>query len=134
MNNNANTEIKTVYIKKWFLLNLKSEFHYNLNFFTNQADVIHETEKAYKVLIECSSIDGEWDGTKSVWVPKSCTMTKDEYLAEIEASKKRFEDGCKVYQELIAYAQKMGVKGVREGLRKETILRKIEAAGVAIPA
>jgi len=124
-------ENKVVYIQKWFMANIKSDFHNNFNFFTREATVVHETEKAYKVLIECSRIDGEWDGDKLIWVPKKCTMTAEEYEAEKAAAEKRFEDGCKAYDQLLSFAKANGVKGVRSGMRKSTILQKMREAGVA---
>ena len=122
---------KTVIIKKWFMPKIKSEFHNNFNFFTRKLEVVRETEKAYQGFIECSRIDGEWDGDKLIWVPKSCTLTEAEYQAEIEADEKRFEDGCAAYNKLVEFAKANGVKGVRIGMRKATIEQKMREAGIA---
>lgn len=119
----------TIYIKKWFMGNIKQE-NRNYNFYSRKAEVIHETEKAYKVLIECSSIDGEWDGEKTVWVPKSCTMTGEEYQSEQADERKHFEDGCRAYDQLIEFAKANGVKGIRSGMRKATIEQKIKESGI----
>ena len=120
----------TVYIKKWFMANIKRD-HRNFIFSTREAEVVRETEKAYQVFLACASIDGEWDGDKLIWVPKSCTMTVEEYRAEQDAEQKRFEDGCKAYDQLIAFAKDNGVKGVRSGMRRSTIEQKMREAGIA---
>ena len=120
----------TVYVQKWFMSKIKSE-NRCFNFFFRTGDIMRETEKAYQISFEVSSIDGEWDGVKFVWVPKKCTMTEEEYQAELAAAEKRFKDGCKAYDELLAFAKAHGVKGVRSGMRKATIEQKMREAGVA---
>ena len=119
----------TVYIKEWFMGNIKRD---NRNYFfnTRKLEIVRETEKAYQGFIACGTIDGEWDGDKLIWVPKSCTMTEEEYQAEQDAAQKRFEDGCKAYEQLIAFAKANGVKGVRSGMRKATIEKKLCEAGL----
>ena len=119
----------TVYIKEWFFKKNIAESCWDGHY----AEVIKETEKAYQVRV---AINGDyWCKT---WVPKSCTLTHEEYLEAVETAaakaNERWEAACKAYQELIAYAQQNGVRGVREGLRKETIINKIKAAGIPLPA
>ena len=122
-----------VYLKWWF---------FNKNYTGAYAEhfglIVKETEKAYQIILTLG-LDA---ADIKTWVPKSCTVkTEAEFQAEIAAmaeqearSQARWEEACKAYKELIEYAQKMGVKGVREGLKKDTILRKIEQAGVPLPA
>ena len=142
MNNNVNSnnEVKTVFVKEWFMSKIKMENN-GWGFWGNSGEVVRETAKAYLLKMSAYTIDGEIDGFLQVWAPKSCTVETMEEL-ENEARRhneyeikrqERFEAACKAYQELIAYAQAHGVKGVREGLRKETIIRKIQNAGVAVP-
>lgn len=118
-----------LYVQKWFMSKIKAD-NRNFTFFSRAGDVIKETEKAVLISFEVSSIDGEWDGVKHIWVPKKCTMTEAEYQAELEADHKRFEDGCKAYDQLIAFAKANGVKGIRSGMRKSTIEQKMREAGV----
>lgn len=125
---------ETVYIQKWFMSKIRAQFNGNYFFNTRMAEVVRETEKAYQVFIECGRIDGEWDGDKLIWVPKKCTMTEEEYQAEQAAAEKRFEDGCKAYDQLLAFAKEHGVKGVRSGMRKSTIEQKMREAGVVYAA
>lgn len=120
-----------IYIKEWFFNKIQSE-HRNLHFFYSYGSINKETEKAYQVFLEYTTIDGEYDGEKLVWVPKSCTMTEEEYKKEIEEQEKRFEEGCRRYEELLAFAKENGVKGVRKGMRTETIKRKIAEAGIKV--
>jgi predicted transcriptional regulator len=124
---------KVVYLKWWFFNKYYSgayEEHYGL--------IVKETEKAYQIVLTLG-LDA---ADIKTWVPKSCTVRTDEELqAEIKAlaeqearSQARWEEACRKYSELVEYAQRMGVKGVKEGLRKETIIRKIEQAGIPLPA
>ena len=130
---NTNFDEKIVYLKNWFF-----NKYYAGDYANHFGLVIKETEKAYQIVL---TLGMDVSDVKT-WVPKSCTIrTKEELDAEIasaaewEAKRQaKYEEACKAYQELIAYAQKMGVKGVREGLRKDTIIAKIEKAGIPLPA
>lgn len=117
-----------IYVQKWFMSKIEME-NRNYGFSSRGGDIIKETEKAYLLSFEVCSIDGEWDGVKHIWVPKKCAMTPEEYRAERNAAKKRFEDGCKAYDELIEYAKANGLK-VRKGMRKATIEQKLREAGI----
>lgn len=142
MNNNGNNnnKIETVFVKEWFMAKIKMDNN-GWGFKNNSGEIVRETAKAYLLKMEAYTIDGEFEGFLQIWAPKSCTVETPEELDqenqrqnEYEAKRQeRYEAACKAYQELIEYAKKMGVKGVREGLRKETILRKIQNAGVAVP-
>lgn len=67
----------TVTIKTWFIN--KIDLPVGIKAFKDtKLEVIAETEKAYKGTIECYSVDGEWEGTRTVWVPKSCTLAEGE--------------------------------------------------------
>lgn len=122
-------EIKAVYIKEWFLNRI--ELGYGKRPLTyHLCNIIKETEKAYLLEIEWCTVDGEYDGFSNRWIPKSCTLTVDEQIEIEEKQEKAFEDGCKRYEKLLKFAKENDVKGVRKGLRKETILKKIEDAGL----
>ena len=121
-------ESNTVYLKNWFF-NKK----YTCGYETHECFILQETEKALKVACYVNAY------RQVIWVPKSCVLwsaeDRDADAVNYEAEQqKRWEDACKAYKELVAYAQKMGVKGVREGLRKDTIIEKMKQAGVEIPA
>lgn len=118
-----------IYIKEWFFDKIQSE-HRSIHFFYDAVQIVKETEKAYMVCIAYTTRDGEYESFRNVWVPKSCTLTKYEYEKELAEEKKRFEDGKAAYEKMIAWAKGNGVKGVRVGLRKETILKKINEAGL----
>jgi len=139
MNNNNTNTGKTIYMKEWFYRKNYSGYGEYAQHFCS---VQKETEKAFQVRLY--SLESAY--THICWVPKSCTVaTEEEFAAEITGAEQRqaefearrqerYEEACKAYAELIAYAQKMGVKGVREGLRRETIERKIQNAGYPLPA
>ena len=118
-----------VYVQKWFMTKIKAD-NRNYGFSSCCGEVCKETEKAYLLRFEVARIDGEWDGGKNIWVPKKCTMSEEEYRAELEAAEKHFEEGCKAYDQLIAFAKANGVKGIRSGMRKATIEQKMREAGV----
>ena len=117
-----------VYVQKWFMSKINME-NRNFEFTSRSGEIIKETEKAYLLAFEACTIDGEWDGMKHIWVPKKCTMSEEEYRAELEAAVKRFEEGCRSYDQLIEYAKSHGV-AVRKGMRTATIEQKMREAGV----
>ena len=121
---------ENIFVQKWFMSKIKQD-NRNFNFFSRTGDIMKETEKAYLISFEVSSLDGEWDGVKHIWVPKKCTMTEAEYKAELEEAESRFLAGCEAYDNLLAFAKQHGVKGVRSGMRKSTIEQKIREAGIA---
>lgn len=136
--NNTN-EIQKVYMKEWFYRKNQYDEKYG-PYCEHACFVSKETEKAYQV--KAVSKNRSWN----CWIPKSCTVeTYAEMNEEAENAEQRkreyesrrqerWEEACKAYNDLIAYAQKMGVRGVHEGLRKDTIIRKIQEAGVPLPA
>lgn len=117
-----------VAIKKWF--QEKMDLGYGKRLSGDFGEVVKETEKAYMLNVEWYSVDGEYDGYQNVWVPKKCTMTEEEFEAEEKAEHERFEAGCSRYEKMIEFAKANGVKGVRVGLRRETIEKKIREAGL----
>lgn len=95
-----------------------------------EAKIIGETEKAWKVSIECVTRDGENNVYFTKFMPKKAAMTKAERKRADEAEINRFKAGAERYSKMIEFAKAHGVKGVREGLRKETILKKIKDKGL----
>lgn len=63
----------------------------------------------------------------NVWAPKNCVMTDEEY-------EKEFENGMTYHQRLVEFAKKNGVKGVRYNLNIDTLMNKIQNAGLEMPA
>lgn len=119
-------------VKEWFLNKAMAESKpaYAMAPFGNSFDIVRETEKAYLLSYETETIDGERDITVSFWCPKSCTMTEEEAAAEGKAKAQRFMEGKERYAKLIEYAKANGIKGIRTGMRKETVLAKIRTAGL----
>ena len=136
-NTTANVEPKSFYMKEWFW---SKNYEAYGPYCEHTCFVAKETEKAYKALVFCKN------DSFSCWVPKSCTLatfaemceeaeTAAQRKAEWEAKRQaKWEAACKAYNDLIAYAKAHGVRGVREGLRRETIEQKIINAGIALPA
>ena len=119
-------------VKDWFVGRIAVPAGFNL--INNIEFIEKETEKAYRVRMVIESCDGESEMSIMVWVPKSCTQTAEEYEAESKEYIDRFEAGKEKYAKLVEWAKAQGVKGVRVGLRKSTIIAKIEALGLAVPA
>lgn len=127
----AKDSIKPIFdfgeVKEWFLLKTLSNEELTA-YRTGIPFVAKETEKA--VLIKN---DTKY-GVISFWCPKSCTMTLEEKEAERNSIEYRMERGFLYNEKLLDYAKKNGVKGVRSKMRTVTLIRKIEEAGLAVPA
>lgn len=121
--------MKRVYIKDWFFKKMEAE-NRNMLLVYDICAVVKETEKAYLLMVEYSTIDGEYDGVKNFWCPKACTMTEEEYKEKQKAAQERFENGCRKYEELISFAKAQGIKGIRKGMKAATIKAKLVAAGI----
>lgn len=120
-----------IYIKRWF----QNKIRINQGFFTlanfdGAFEVRKETEKAYMIIVDIETLDGEYDSVQSIWIPKSCVATEEERQAEIEAAHQRFEAGCAKYEKLVAFCKDNGIKGARTGLKTRTLLGMVEAAGL----
>lgn len=118
-------------IKDWFVKKIVIPCGFHL---INDIECIEkETEKAYFVRMTIETNDGEHERSFNTWVPKSCTQTVEEYETEAKERADRFEAGKERYAKLVEWAKAQGVKGVRVGMRKATILGKIEALGLTVP-
>ena len=121
-----------VVIKEWFAN--KIDTPYGFRVWNRELTVEKETEKAYYGTIEVDSVDGEYEKTIHVWVPKKCTMTLEEAQAEDEREEKAIESGIEYNKKLVEFCKDNGIKGARTGLRTTTLIEKIKKAGYEIPA
>lgn len=124
--NRVGDEIGTDAIKEWFRAKLNIPNH---AIFPSKAQIVEESEKAWKLDMDTETLDGERDLHYTRWVPKSAVMTPKEIEKADKEQQLRFETGKAKYEKMVAFAKERGVKGVREGLRKETILKKLRQAG-----
>lgn len=117
-----------VHRAEWFNFDLPSYAMQPYN-----VKIIGESDsgKAWKVDIETESLSGEHDLYFTRFMPKSAVVTKSQMEAQRKAERKRYEQGKQKYSAMVKFAKENGVKGVREGLRKETILEKIKKAGLS---
>lgn len=120
-------------IKEWFQNKIEEPRYFHLTL-SGMHDVVKETEKAYQLSVDGYSLDGEYDKSFNIWVPKSCTLTEEEYKVEEENREQRIEKAIDYYNSLIDFCKTNGIKGARKGLRKETLLKKIADAGYTAPA
>ena len=120
-------------IKSWFL---EKKFNEGERMVIRCADldIIEETEKAVQIYA-----DSDY-GCLKFWCPKSCIITDEEYAAIVEEETRRYDEqlkkaeiGLAKLEKLVLWAKENGVKGVRKGMRKVTVLAKIEAAGLVAP-
>ena len=117
-----------VYVADWFSFDLPS---YAMQ--PRMVRILEESAsgKAWKVDIETETKDGERDLYYTKFIPKAAVKTKSQVRAEEKQAQKRFESGAKRYNAMVEFAKTNGVKGVRVGLKKETILEKIRKAGLS---
>lgn len=110
-------------IKSWFInknFDQNERYIYDIEPF----QIKRETEKALQL---------KWIsefGVMTKWVPKSCMVSQEEAEMEFEQAAERFNK----YQQLIAWAKANEVKGVRNRMKKATVIVKIQQAGLAVPA
>lgn len=120
-----------IHIQDWFTYDNPS---YAIR--TNRGQIVGESAsgKAWKVGIETETADGERDVYIERWMPKKAVISKEQHDYELQQREKKweksFKKGEKKYAKMIEFAKKNNVKGVRVGLRKETILEKIKKAGL----
>lgn len=119
-----------VYIKDWFLSKKESELFRGCQIIYSGYEVVRETEKACLVNIPYNTIDGEFEGSKNVWVPKSCVMSAEEYKSAAVEKETKKATGLERNIKILEFAKENGIKGVRKGMKTATLLQKINAAGL----
>lgn len=118
------------YIPDWFLdKNLTQNERYAIST-ARSTNIASETEKAIRV---------EWNteyGTIRRWVPKS--LLSDERIRESAIKQVKeatnFFRGMNYNAKLVDYAKKNKIKGVRTGMKTQTIISKIKDAGFEVPS
>lgn len=96
--------------------------------------ILEKRPKAIKVGFTLETLDGEHDIHLKRWIPKSALESRKAYTkAEAERDKaaaKKYNEGKTKYDKLIKFAKENNVKGVRVGLRKDTIIAKLKDKGI----
>lgn len=120
--------IKIERLADWFVRQLSDAQRYVLRSALIAEDYLVErkTEKAAKVRFFDRDI-----GSFSIWIPLSA-INPEPTQWEIEKAKKE-EERFNKYLALIAWAKENGVKGVREKMKKSTVISKIKEAGLDVP-
>lgn len=113
-----------ILIKDWFVEKLNIRY-----FFIRENSIIKETEKAF--LFEVDTFDSLTNSgyIETVWVPKSCTLTREEKLAEIAVEESRIAEGAKRHDEIYEFCKAHGLK-VRKNFRIVTMIEKLDEAGI----
>lgn len=117
-----------IYIKDWFLEKAITDGYVRDLFKVENefGDVLVEKETEKAVFIKADIID---IGVVKFWCPKSCIYTEQEVQELRNEAEKRFCEGKKRYEKMLAFAKENGI-AVRAKTRKETILNKIKQAGL----
>lgn len=116
-------------IKSWFLqknFDNNERLVINTALMGNDIEIVKETEKAVFVKFNSDY------GIISSWIPKSCVG--ENYNATEIAPEKKQNSGLAYNETLVEFAKAHGVKGVRIGLKTTTLISKIIAAGLEVPA
>lgn len=90
-----------------------------------------ETDKACLVMF-IRALSTEIDFVE-IWVPKSVMgkAPKSEAAQKVaEEQAKKFEAGSSRYEKVLSFAKEHKIRGVRVGLKLETLLKKITDAGL----
>lgn len=115
--------------KEWYVSQLKGQYGYG---YFEDLRIIGETEKAVKFMARYG-YEPDLEKTIFFWVPKSAIISNEEatkILADkIEKQQARFDR----YAKILEFAKSNGVKGVRNKMRLNSILIKIEDAGLELP-
>lgn len=110
--------------KSWFKINnLTEQERFVLSVSDEDPTVARETEKAIKLVFDSDF------GKTYIWAPKSALITAE----DVKRENARREAAFDRYDRLVAWAKKNGVKGVRKMMKKTTIMKKINAAGMTVP-
>lgn len=128
-------DFKVVPAKIGDIITIAEWFHLDLPDYAirpSEAEIIGESAsgKAWKVWVETETLDGERDLHFTKYMPKAAARSPSEQLKAEADAEKRYRAGQKRYEKMIDFAKKNGIKGVRVGMRKETILARIKKAGL----
>lgn len=118
-------------IKGWFLdknFSQNERYIINLAMMGDELETLKETEKAVQL-----RADSDF-GTLTFWCPKSCILKDGEVDEQMVKKYQRMEAGLNYNEKLVAFAKENGIKGIRRGMKTQTLMRKITEAGLEIPA
>ena len=118
-------------IKGWFLdknFSQNERYIINLAMMGDELETLRETEKAVQL-----RADSDF-GNLTFWCPKSCILKDGEVDEEMVRKYQRMEAGLNYNEKLVAFAKENGIKGIRRGMKTQTLMRKITEAGLKIPA
>ena len=116
-----------VWPKKWFIYEKFNTQQAMVIWNADEIVVVGETEKAVKLYV-----DSDY-GHFQFWAPKSAVETEKEVARWEAEMDKKMQKGLEYNKSLVVFAKNNGIKGVREGLRTATLVKKIKAAGLEVP-
>lgn len=127
-------------IERWYLKKLDEDQLEFIDHPATRAFIIADTEKSCCVKF----YRNKKYYPLIVWIPKSVMGRAEKseaakkvcgQIAQKAAERelvriKKFQTGCERYAKVLAFAKEHKIKGVRSGLRLETLLNKISEAGL----
>lgn len=127
--NNLASDFKgyTTKIKDWFRVNLTQNERYIIDnaILLNEVEFVKRTEKAVQL-----KFNNDKYGYLIKWIPLSALYTVD----EINKAQQAVSNGLNYNLKLIEFAKAHNIKGIRKGMRTQTILLKIQQAGLEAPS
>ncbi len=117
----------TTKIKEWFKVNLTTNEQYIINnaILLNEVEFVKRTEKAVQL-----KFNNDKYGYLIKWIPLSALYTVD----ELNKAQQAVSNGLNYNLKLIDFAKAHNIKGIRKGMRTQTILLKIQQAGLEAPS
>lgn len=117
-------------VKSWFISKNFNEAQRTALSTTSEYIIANETEKAYYLNALTDY------GTISFWCPKSCTYisTYENEVESINNFYNKMQNGLDYNQKLKDLAKANGLKNIRERMTTQTLINKLQAAGIEVPA
>lgn len=117
----------TTKIKDWFRVNFTQNERYIIDnaILLNEVEFVKRTEKAVQL-----KFNNDKYGYLIKWIPLSALYTVD----EINKAQQAVSNGLNYNLKLIEFAKAHNIKGIRKGMRTQTILLKIQQAGLEAPS
>lgn len=136
--------MKTLYNKK----EIRRQTEKAVLIYSDIYDQIHDLDRYDSEYLHGRDQMNRKDDVGQIWLPLSQIVIEDGYVVQIQdwlirkynlksqeyvdfVTEKR-EEGLSKYMELVEKAKKLGVKGVRKGLKTRTILEKARQQGIEL--
>lgn len=132
-------DMPQLYIEPWALRD-KGYAGNEISMHLQDAEIIKETEKAYLIQVTGDDVTGEYARTYSAWFPK-VAVKQDYYPIDYENTiwsdevkgLMAWDRGLQYNQKLKQVAKANGIKVSNGRVRNDTIIERLNQAGVKVP-